>query len=93
MNATALLLLAPLAVGHPPTNCAPCAAGPAFPAMDAPPAGMMPPVMAPGTPGLLPKQPAPVPAPTAPVPPKKGSSPVSTTIPTVSTVSTVPTIK
>jgi uncharacterized repeat protein (TIGR01451 family) len=33
MNATTLLLLAPLAVGHPPANCAPCAAGPAFPAM------------------------------------------------------------
>jgi hypothetical protein len=62
---------------------------PYSPAMDAPPAGMMPPVMAPGAPGLLPKQPAP----TAPVPPKKGSSPVSTTIPTVSTIPTVPTIK
>src|SRR5262245_26243617 len=33
MNATAWLLLAPLAVGHPPANCAPFPAGPALPAV------------------------------------------------------------
>jgi hypothetical protein len=59
---------------------------PYSPAMDAPPAGMMPPVMAPvpGGPGMMPPPVQRVPAPTTPtpVPPRKSSTPVS--LPTMS---------